>query len=63
MIKEGTIWRDHGIKRFQVIKTVEVNGESWVHYREYLGEHASAGAKEFSCFEASFKDRFTPVEV
>lgn len=63
MIKEGSVWRDRGSKRFQVIKLVEDQGNTWVHYREYAGEYLSPTAcvREYSCYAGSFVERFTEI--
>jgi hypothetical protein len=55
MIKEGSTWSSID-KTFVVIARVELEGNIWIHYRSIEKE-----PKEFSCFEASFLQRFRPL--
>lgn len=51
-VKEGSIWGDGGSQRkFTVIRRLELDGNTWIHYRNDQGT-------EFSCYEESFKQRF-----
>lgn len=60
MIKEGSIWADSHDNRFRVLHIVEVDGNTWVHYRtEPPKGHSAKGCKEFSCFLEAFKLRFS----
>lgn len=60
MITEGSKWTDGKGKFFRVLNTVEIDGHSWVHYREDLGITVpTKECKEFSCYEESFVIRFT----
>lgn len=61
MIKVGSIWASPD-KNFCVIGVTEVNGHTWVHYREDLGIKVPAkDCKEYSCYEESFLLRFRPL--
>jgi hypothetical protein len=59
MIKEGTLWGSADSKVFRVLHTVEIEGKTWVHYREDFGLKVPADeCKKFSCYEESFLARF-----
>lgn len=48
---EGQTHRD----AFRVIHTIELDGHTWVHYREESND------KEYSCYLESFLSRFREV--
>lgn len=54
MIKEGSKWTSIN-DTFVVIHTIELNGNSWVHYRK------ESNGTEYSCYVESFLERFTPL--
>lgn len=56
MIPQGSIWQSADGRKFQVITEVEVEGNSWVHYRRIDSEYDEP--KEFSCYTESFISRF-----
>ena len=59
MVKEGSIWGTVDGKRFRVLSVTEVEGHTWVHYREDKGFKVPAvECKEYSCYLESFKQRF-----
>lgn len=59
MVKEGSLWSSADGKKFRVISVVEVDGHTWVHYREDLGvKIPTKDCKEFSCYMESFTARF-----
>lgn len=51
----GSRWWSGTDKRFVVINVTEVEGNTWVHYRDEKGSEP----KEYSCYLESFLDRFT----
>ncbi len=59
-VKPGSLW--HSIdKDFRVISVTEVDGHTWVHYREDLGIKVPAlQCREYSCYLESFVQRFSP---
>jgi hypothetical protein len=58
MIKAGTLWSS-GDKFFRVISVTEIDGHSWVHYREDRGTRFPViECKEYSCYTESFLLRF-----
>ena len=60
MIKDGTIW--HSIdKKFVVLHTIELEGHTWVHYREHNPKKSTLECKEYSCYQESFLERFSPL--
>jgi hypothetical protein len=60
-IKEGSIWSG-GDKKFRVISVSEVDGHTWVYYREEPQRWKPASElKEFSCYQESFISRFNPL--
>jgi hypothetical protein len=57
-IKEGSIW-EGGDKKFRVISVSEVQGHTWVYYREEPQKwKPMSELKEFSCYQESFLQRF-----
>lgn len=51
MIKVGSVWAA-GDREFTVLAVVELDGHTWVHYRDQKGQ-------EYSCYEGAFTERFT----
>jgi len=61
-VKEGSIWWAGDSKKFRVISVVEAAGHIWVHYREEPQRWKPANElKEFSCYQESFVQRFSPL--
>lgn len=60
MIKDGTIWEGND-KKFVVLHTIELEGNNWVHYREYNPGKAVLECKEYSCYAESFLLRFRQI--
>ena len=52
MVTVGSKWTG-GNKLFVVMARVELEGNIWIHYRSVENK-----PKEYSCFEASFIQRF-----
>ena len=62
MVKEGTVWCAGDDKRFRVISVSEVEGNTWVFYREEPKKYVPASeCKEYSCYMESFVQRFRSV--
>jgi len=59
MITKGSIWQSNDGRKFQVISEIEVEGNSWVHYRRIDSEYDEP--KEFSCYTESFLSRFSKL--
>lgn len=58
MVKAGTLWSDTD-KFFRVLSVTEVDGHTWVHYREDRGSKFPViECREFSCYLESFVSRF-----
>ncbi len=59
-VKPGSLW--HSIdKHFRVISVTEVEGHTWVHYREDRGIKVPViECREYSCYLESFVQRFSP---
>lgn len=54
IIKEGSQWQGSDFRKiFTVIHLVEIEGKTWVHYRD--------DEREYSCYQESFEDRFKPI--
>jgi hypothetical protein len=53
IIKEGSRWWAGDEKRFVVTSVVEVDEQVWVHYKD--------DKNEYSCYQESFVDRFSPL--
>jgi hypothetical protein len=61
MVKAGTLWESVD-KKFRVLSVTEVDGHTWVHYREDRGIKVPAiECKEYSCYVESFLSRFRPL--
>jgi len=59
IIKEGSKWDNGQGKIFRVLHTIEVEGQSWVHY---IKDNAPEDeTREYSCYQESFLSRFTPL--
>ena len=59
-VKEGSLWRSTDDKKFRVISVSEVEGHTWVFYREEPRKWAPVSElKEYSCYVESFTHRFT----
>lgn len=57
-IKAGSLWAGNDRKKFIVISVTEVDGHSWVYYRD---DGRTDAPREYSCYEESFTQRFTPI--
>jgi hypothetical protein len=61
MIKEGSKWDDGQGKIFRVLHTIEVDGNTWIHY---IKDNAPEDeTREYSCYQESFLSRFNPLPV
>ena len=59
MVKEGSLWDNGQGALFRVLHVVELEGNTWVHYRtEPPKGHSAKDCKEYSCFAEAFKMRF-----
>lgn len=56
-IMPGTRWWAGDGKRFLILDVVEVEGQTWVHYRDDKGDTP----QEYSCLVESFEARFSPL--
>ncbi len=58
MIPEpGTKWWSTEGKKFHVIHRIELEGKIWIHYIREDKENS----QEYSCYEESFLQRFSPL--
>ena len=57
MVKKGSRWWVADGRKFVIIDEVDVDGHTWVHYRDELGDPP----KEYSCYKESFTTRFSPL--
>ena len=58
MVQQGTLWGSSDSKKFRVISVTEVEGNTWVHYRDELPGFDQSKAREYSCYVESFEQRF-----
>lgn len=59
MIQVGSRWWSGDKRTVVVLSNPEIQGQRWVHYRlENLESHLP---EEFSCYEESFRLRFTEL--
>lgn len=56
-VKEGSIWSGNTGKEFVVLHVVELEGHTWVHYRD----NECHDCQEYSCYVESFLARFNPI--
>lgn len=59
MVKHGSKWSAGNGKTFQVINVIEVDGHTWVYYRDL--KVFNEEIKEYSCYIESFLQRFTQL--
>ena len=58
-IKNGSRWSGSNGKVYHVLHVVELEGHTWVHY--ILETKEQDINKEFSCYQESFVQRFSPL--
>jgi hypothetical protein len=59
MVKEGSLWGTADGKFFRVLSVTEIEGNTWVHYREDKGIKVPViQCREYSCYLESFITRF-----
>lgn len=56
-VKPGTVWTSNNEKEFVVLHVIEIEGKTWVHYRD----QDCPECHEYSCYIESFIARFTPI--
>jgi hypothetical protein len=62
MVKQGTLWTGDHEKLFRVLSVTEIDGHTWVHYREDRGIKIPAvECREYSCYLESFVQRFREI--
>jgi hypothetical protein len=62
MVKQGTLWTGGDDKLFRVLSVTEIDGHTWVHYREDRGIKVPAvECREYSCYLESFVQRFREI--
>ena len=60
-VKVGSVWAGSEGRKFRVLSVVELEGHTWVHYREDRGNKVPViECKEYSCYLESFMARFSP---
>jgi hypothetical protein len=61
-VTEGSVWRGSDESRVRVLSVTELEGHTWVHYRQDLGKRFPViECKEYSCYIESFVQRFNPT--
>ena len=61
MVEAGTLWWAGEDKKFRVLNVTEIEGHTWVHYREEKKIYPCPDCKEYSCYIESFVQRFSPA--
>ena len=62
MVEAGTLWWAGEDKKFRVLNVTEIEGHTWVHYREEPKRYTPVNeCKEYSCYIESFELRFRKV--
>lgn len=60
MVTAGSLWASTD-KFFRVLSVTEIDGNTWVHYREDRGIKVPViECREHSCYLESFVQRFRP---
>ena len=59
MVKENSLWADAHGNWFRVLHVVELEGNTWVHYRNESKGLVKIPVQEHSCFVEAFEARFT----
>jgi len=60
-VKVGSVWASSEGQKFRVLSVVELEGHTWVHYRQDQGIKVPViECKEYSCYLESFMARFSP---
>ena len=57
-IKVGSVWWAGDRKRFRVLSVEDMQGHTWVHYRNEPESFSDKNLKEYSCYAESFVNRF-----
>lgn len=57
-VKPGSVWAGSDFNKFRVIDVVDVDGKTWVHYRNEVNGWDQSSANEYSCYLESFVSRF-----
>lgn len=60
-VKEGSLWDGGEGKKFRVLHLIEINGNTWVHYRQDGCDPSVTNCQEYSCYLESFLARFRSV--
>lgn len=61
-VEQGSLWAGSERDLFRVLSVTEVDGHTWVHYRQDRGHYSSTeGLREYSCYLESFLLRFRQV--
>jgi hypothetical protein len=55
-IEKGSVWSGSNGRTFQVITEVEIEGHTWIHYRQL--DRKTEEPTEYSCYKESFLSRF-----
>jgi hypothetical protein len=58
--KIGSKWSGTGREVFHVLHTIELDGNTWVHYIKETKKETNE-PREYSCYLESFLQRFTPI--
>jgi hypothetical protein len=58
--KEGSRWTGNHRDVFHVLHTIEIDGNTWVHYIKETNKETTEN-REYSCYLESFLQRFTPL--
>ncbi len=62
MVTTGSVWGTSDGKRFRVISVTDIEGHTWVYYRQDFGYAKSVSeCKEYSCYLESFVSRFSQL--
>ena len=57
-VKSGSLWASTDSKKFRVIDVADVDGHTWVHYKNEVQGWDQSSANEYSCYLESFVSRF-----
>jgi hypothetical protein len=61
-VEQGSRWVGNNGDYFRVLDVVDLEGHTWVHYRQDQGHFGPIeGLREYSCYQESFVERFRQV--
>ena len=57
-VNAGSLWKGNDREKFVVISVTKIDNHTWIHYRD---DGKTDQPREYSCYEESFIQRFSPA--